>query len=76
MTRDLGAPILLGAVICTQIVATLIAVFGILMTPIGWYWAAVVWVYAIVWFLIADGVKLATYRVLDRPSLAPVAAAA
>ena len=69
------APILLAAVVCTQIVATLIAVFGILMTPIGWYWAAVVWVYAIVWFLIADGVKLATYGVLDR-SAPPTAVAA
>ncbi|WP_421726183.1 plasma-membrane proton-efflux P-type ATPase [Bauldia sp.] len=60
------APILLGAVIATQTVATLIAVYGVLMTPIGWGWAAVVWGYALVWFLIEDRVKLIAYAVLDR----------
>jgi len=58
------APILFGAVVGTQLVATLIAVYGIgLMTPIGWGWAAFVWGYALVWFLLADAVKLAAYRV-------------
>ena len=60
------APILLGAVICTQAVATLIAVYGVLMTPIGWGWAAVVWAYALVWFLIEDQMKLLAYRFFDR----------
>jgi H+-transporting ATPase len=60
------APILMGAVIVTQILATFIAVYGILMTPIGWFWAAVVWAYALLWFLAADRVKLATYDFLDR----------
>lgn len=60
------APVLLGAVVCTQAVATLIAVYGVLMTPIGWYWAAVVWAYALVWFLIEDAAKLLAYRFLDR----------
>ena len=62
------APLLLGAVIVTQWAATLIAVYGVLMTPIGWGWAAVVWGYALVWFLIEDGTKLAAYAVLDRSS--------
>jgi H+-transporting ATPase len=60
------AKILLIAVIGTQIVATLIAVYGVFMTPIGWQWAAVVWVYAITWFLINDFIKLATYRLLGK----------
>jgi H+-transporting ATPase len=59
------APILLGAVIGTQLVATLIAVYGVFMSPIGWGWALLVWVYALAWFLVNDRVKLAAYRVFD-----------
>ena len=40
------ARILWGAVLGTQIVATLIAVYGVLMTPLGWGWALFVWGYA------------------------------
>jgi H+-transporting ATPase len=59
------ARILLAAVLGTQALATLIAVYGIFMTPLGWRWAAVVWGYAIIWFLLTDRVKLAAYRILD-----------
>lgn len=59
------APILVGAVLGTQLVATLMAVYGIFMTPLGWKWALLVWGYALVWFLINDAVKLAAYRVLE-----------
>jgi H+-transporting ATPase len=56
---------LLIAVFGTQAIATLIAVYGLFMTPLGWGWAGFVWGYAIVWFLITDRVKLLAYRVLD-----------
>jgi len=59
------APILLIAVFGTQVVATLIAVYGLFMTPLGWGWAALVWGYALVWFLVNDRVKLLAYRLLD-----------
>jgi H+-transporting ATPase len=59
------ARILLIAVFGTQAVATLIAVYGILMTPIGWGWAAFVWGYALVWFLLTDPIKVLAYRVFD-----------
>jgi H+-transporting ATPase len=39
--------ILLAAVFGTQIVATLIAVYGIFMTPLGWGWALFVSGYAL-----------------------------
>jgi H+-transporting ATPase len=55
--------ILLSAVMVTQAIATLITVYGLFMTPIGWGWAALVWGYALVWFIINDRVKLAAYRV-------------
>jgi H+-transporting ATPase len=58
------ARILLLAVIGTQTLATLIAVYGILMAPIGWNWALAVWGYAFAWFLVNDFVKRAAYRVL------------
>jgi H+-transporting ATPase len=65
------ARVLVGAVVGTQILATLIAVYGVFMTPIGWEWALLVWGYAIVWFLVNDRVKLLAYRVFDpeQPSL-------
>ena len=60
------ARILWMAVLGTQALATLIAVYGLLMTPLGWGWAAFVWAYAILWFLIGDRIKLLAYRILDR----------
>ena len=60
------ARILWGAVLGTQIVATLIAVFGIFMAPISWGWALFVWGYALVWALLNDRVKLVAYSILDR----------
>jgi H+-transporting ATPase len=56
---------LLIAVFGTQAIATLIAVYGLLMAPLGWGWAAFVWGYALAWFLVTDRVKLLAYRVLD-----------
>ena len=45
------ARILWIAVLGTQAIATLIAVYGLFMTSIGWKLAGIVWVYAIVWAL-------------------------
>jgi len=59
------AKILWGAVLGTQIVATLIAVYGLFMTPLGWGWAGFVWGYALLWFLVNDRIKLLAYRTLD-----------
>ena len=67
------ARILCVAVFGTQIVATLIAVYGLFMTPLGWGWALSVWGYALVWFLVNDRLKLLAYRVFD-PSAAPLLA--
>jgi H+-transporting ATPase len=59
------AKVLLFAVIGTQILATLIAVYGLFMAPLGWNWALFVWGYALVWFLVNDRVKLLAYWVYD-----------
>jgi|CZKP01.1.fsa_nt_gi H+-transporting ATPase len=59
------ARILWIAVLGTQIVATLIAVFGFFMTPLGWGWAGFVWGYALIWFLVNDRIKLLAYKIFD-----------
>jgi H+-transporting ATPase len=59
------AKILWVAVLGTQTLATLIAVYGFFMTPLGWGWAGFVWGYALLWFLLNDRVKLLAYRIFD-----------
>lgn len=53
------------AVLGTQMITTLIAVYGFFMTPPGWGWAMFVWGYALAWFLLYDRIKLLTYRIFD-----------
>jgi len=67
------ARILWVAVLGTQIVATLIAVYGFFMTPLGWGWAGFVWGYALLWFLLNDRVKLLAYRIFDPVRSKPTA---
>jgi H+-transporting ATPase len=67
------ARILWIAVLGTQTVATLIAVYGLFMTPLGWRWAGFVWAYALLWALVNDRVKLLAYRIFD-PNKAPLLA--
>jgi H+-transporting ATPase len=59
------ARILWLAVLGTQTIATLIAVYGVFMTPLGWGWALFVWVYALAWFLVNDRIKLLAYLIFD-----------
>ncbi len=65
------ARILWVAVLGTQIAATLIAVYGLFMAPLGWGWALFVWGYALIWALLSDRVKLLAYRVFD-PTATPL----
>jgi H+-transporting ATPase len=58
--------LLVGAVVGTQILATAISVAGWLMPAIPWTWAAVVWIYALGWFFVEDGMKLVVYRIIAR----------
>lgn len=63
------ANILLFAVLGTQALATLMAVYGLhIITPIGWGWAGFVWGYALICALLTDPVKLLAYRILDPPA--------
>jgi len=54
--------ILITAAETTQIIGTLIAVYGIFIHPIGWKLALFVWGYSLVWFIINNFVKIKTYK--------------
>jgi H+-transporting ATPase len=60
---------LLMAVISTQLIATLITVYGILLPAMGWGLAALVWGYALVLFVITDFTKVGFYRILDHSGI-------
>jgi H+-transporting ATPase len=62
--------ILMGAVGGTQLLATVIAVSGLLMEPIGWKYALLAWTYAFAWFVVLDETKVATYDILERRGVA------
>jgi len=62
--RPFPSPLLFGATFGTEILGTLIAVYGFLVTPVGWEYALWMWAYALAWFLVNDVVKWMTYRVL------------
>lgn len=59
------------AVLGTQAAATLIAVYGLFMAPLGWGLAGFVWGYALAWALVNDRIKLLAYRVFDRTWVSP-----
>lgn len=46
----------------TQVLATLFAVYGLFMKPIGWKLALFVWGYAFAWFLFNDFIKIQVCR--------------
>jgi H+-transporting ATPase len=57
------------AVITTQLTATLITVYGVLLPAMGWGNALFIWGYALATFVITDFLKVAFYRVLDHTGL-------
>ena len=57
--------ILFWSAVITKFLATLIAVYGWYVTPLGWNLALIVWVYCLTTFVIIDFLKVLFYRVLD-----------
>jgi H+-transporting ATPase len=53
------------SVILTDIFATLLVVFGIFLTPIGWGLAALVWGYSLIAFIIEDQMKIYFFKILE-----------
>ena len=67
--RPWPSPLLMGATFGTEILGTLIAVYGLLITPIGWTYALLMWAYALVWFFVNDVIKVFTHRLLGRRAI-------
>ena len=57
------------SVILTDVFATILAVSGLFLAPIGWELAIFIWVYSLIAFLIEDYLKIYFARVLDHTSL-------
>ncbi len=57
------------AVIATQLIATIITVYGILLPAMGWDLALFVWVYALAAFFITDFIKVYAYNLLDHTGI-------
>ncbi len=72
--RPWPAPVLFWATTGTELLGTLIAVYGIFVTPIGWEAALAIWAYALAWMLVNDAVKVWTYRLLRREGVVTEAA--
>jgi H+-transporting ATPase len=49
----------------TQVFATVIAAVGILMAPLGWGLAGLVWGYALLEFIITDFLKVHYFRLFE-----------
>jgi H+-transporting ATPase len=65
LSKPHPAPVLLGAILGTQILAILIVGFGFLVAPIPWSYIGFTWIYCIVWIFIEDRAKLHLYSHLD-----------
>jgi len=50
--------LLIFAIIITDLIATVIAAEGFLAKPIGWSLAGFIWIYALIWMLVNDQVKV------------------
>jgi H+-transporting ATPase len=62
--RPFPAPLLFGATFGTEIIGTLIAVYGVFITPIGWEYALWMWAYALTWFFVDNAAKMLAYKLL------------
>jgi H+-transporting ATPase len=62
--RPLPANILFFTAEITQVIGTLIAVYGVFMEPIGWTLAGLVWCYALIAFLITDVLKIHFFKLM------------
>jgi H+-transporting ATPase len=61
--------LLFWSAVSTKVLATLMVVYGVFMSPIGWYLAALIWGYALAWFVLTDYLKVLYYRFLDRADI-------
>jgi H+-transporting ATPase len=63
--RPLPSKLLFVATEVTQVVGTLLAVFGVFMNPLGWALAGFVWGYALLSFTITDFIKIHFFKMMN-----------
>jgi H+-transporting ATPase len=68
-TRPLPSGALFWVTETTQLVGTVVAVYGIFMAPIGWLLAGLIWGYALVFFVINNFVKVNFCRLAEHSSI-------
>ncbi len=60
---------LFWSAVITKALATLVAVYGWYVSPLGWKLALIVWGYALAAFLVTDFIKVRVYRLLDHKGI-------
>jgi len=60
---------LFWSAVITKVIATLVAVYGFYIAPLGWKLALFVWGYALFAFVITDFLKVQLYRLLDHEGI-------
>jgi len=60
--RPYPGRVLFWSAVMTKVLATLVVVFGVFVTPVGWKLAGMIWAYALIWMFIADQVKVVFLR--------------
>ncbi len=53
----------------TQLIGTLVVVYGWFVAPTGWELALMVWGYALISFLVASAIKIGTYRLMEHRAI-------
>jgi H+-transporting ATPase len=67
--RPLPSKYLFGVTETTQIIGTLIAIFGVFMAPLGVWLGLFVWGYSLLGFIIIDGFKIHLFKLLGHGEL-------
>ncbi len=57
--------LLFWSAVITKLLATLVVVYGLYVSPIGWKLTGFVWLYALIAFVITDWMKVRFYKLLD-----------
>ena len=63
--RPYPSGLLFWSAVITKLLATLIVVYGIFVTPIGWKLAGLIWGYALVWMLAIDEAKVIVMKRME-----------
>jgi H+-transporting ATPase len=61
--------LLFWSAVITKLMATLIVVYGVFVSPIGWALAGFVWAYALAAFVLTDFLKVFFYKLIDHTGI-------